>query len=48
MLKGTKASLNVLNLIKDLHTLRGGDTCSKLFLRKSHDMHPFENIGYLE
>jgi hypothetical protein len=37
----------ITELIKDLHTMRGADM-SKLFMRKSHDIHPFEDIGQLE
>ena len=47
LVKGNKTSQIVSDLIKDLHTLRGSDV-SKLFMRKSHDIHPFEDIGPLE
>ena len=35
------------SLIKDLHMLRDLDA-SKLFLRKSHEIYPFDDIGPLE
>jgi ribosome production factor 2 len=47
LVKGNKTSLMITELIKDLHTLRGTDM-SKLFMRKSHDIHPFEDIGMIE
>lgn len=47
LLKGTKTSQMVQDLIKDLHFIRGSEE-SKLFMRKSHDIHPFEDIGPLE
>ena len=47
LVKGNKTSQMITELIKDLHTLRGQDM-SKLFMRKSHDIHPFEDIGPLE
>jgi ribosome production factor 2 len=47
MIKGSKCSNDLMNLIKDIHLIRGADT-SKLFLRKSHDIHPFDEIGPLE
>lgn len=47
LVKGNKTSAMITELIKDLHTLRGSDA-SKLFMRKSHDIHPFEDIGTLE
>lgn len=34
--------------MKDLHLLRGQEERSRLFMKKSHDMHPFENQGPLE
>lgn len=34
--------------MKDLHSIRGGKDSSRLFLRKSHDIMPFEDIGPLE
>jgi hypothetical protein len=36
-----------LALLKDLHLIRGNEV-SKLFLRKSHDIYPFDDIGQLE
>jgi ribosome production factor 2 len=47
MIKGSKCSNELMSLIKDLHLIRGADM-SKLFLRKSHDIHPFDEIGPLE
>jgi ribosome production factor 2 len=47
LVKGNKTSQMITELIKDLHTLRGQDM-SKLFMRKAHDIHPFEDIGPLE
>ncbi len=47
ILKGNKTSQNVLQLLKDLHLIRGSDV-SKLFLRKSKDIYPFDDIGQLE
>ena len=37
----------VLDLIKDLNTLRGPDM-SKLFLRKGYDIHPFDDVSLVE
>jgi len=34
--------------MKELHLLRGAEDRSRLFLKKSHDIHPFENQGPLE
>jgi ribosome production factor 2 len=47
MIKGSKCSNNLMNLLKEIHLMRGADK-SKLFLRKSHDIHPFEEIGPIE
>jgi|TARA_B110000285_G_C15032801_1_gene567646 ribosome production factor 2 len=47
VLKGSKTSQMVSDLMKDLHMIRGSEV-SKLFMRKSHDIHPFEEIGPLE
>lgn len=46
-IKGKKSSEVVNKVIKELHVLRGGEH-NKLFLRKSHDMHPFEDHAPLE
>ena len=46
--KGNKTS-NVINqVMKELHILRGAEDRSRLFMRKSHDIHPFDNVGTLE
>ena len=37
----------MLTLLRDLHLVRGSDV-SKLFLRKSHDIYPFDDVGQLE
>mgnify|MGYP006999484680 CR=1 FL=1 len=37
-----------MSLIKDLHLLRGGNDFSKLFMRKSHPIQPFEDVNGLE
>jgi len=47
LVKGSKTSQTIQDLMKDLHFIRGSDA-SKLFMRKSHDMHPFEDIGPVE
>lgn len=46
-IKGKKSSQVVNTLLKELHVLRGGDL-NRLFLRKGHDMHPFEDHTPLE
>lgn len=46
-IKGNKASQNMQDLMKDLHSMRD-PALSKLFLRKAHDWHPFEDIGPVE
>lgn len=46
-MRGKKASQTVLDLMKDLHIQRGTDN-SKLFLRTSKDVHPFDDIGVVE
>jgi len=48
MIKGPKTSEKVMQLIRDLHILRGGNDYSKLFLRKSHAIQPFEDVNSLE
>ena len=35
-------------LIKDIYRTRGDKDESKLFLRKTHDIHPFDDIEKLE
>ena len=47
-IKGHKTSQVVQDLMRDLHALRGGKDNSKLFLRKSHDLQPFDDVGQLE
>lgn len=47
-IKGKKSSSVVNQILKELHILRGPEEKSRLFLRKSHDIHPFENQGLLE
>ncbi|CDW79488.1 brix domain-containing protein 1 [Stylonychia lemnae] len=47
-IKGNKSSLTVNQIMKELHIMRGQDDRSKLFMKKSHDIHPFENQGPLE
>lgn len=46
-IKGKKSSNVVNQILKELHVLRGGEY-NKLFMRKSHDMHPFEDHAPLE
>jgi len=46
-LKGTKTSQVCMDLMKDLHMMRGPDS-SKLFLRTGHELHPFDDIGPVE
>lgn len=46
-IKGNKTSLTIMELMKDMHSLRGNDF-SKLFLRKSHNVHPFEEVSAVE
>jgi len=36
-----------MELMKNLSLLRGPDM-SKLFLRKGHDVHPFEDVSLVE
>jgi len=36
-----------MDLMKDIHQQRGSDL-NKLFMRTSHDLHPFDDIGPLE
>lgn len=45
--KGNKSSEVINKLLRDLHIMRGEDR-SKLFLKKTHDMHPFDDQGPLE
>lgn len=47
-LKGNKCSLTISAFMKDFYKIRGAVDNSKLFLRKSHDYHPFDNAGPLE
>ena len=48
MIKGNKTSEKCMALIRDLHLIRGGNDHSKLFLRKSHPISPFEDVNGLE
>lgn len=48
LIKGNKTSQAVLSLLRDIYTMRGGSDLSKLFLRKSHEMQPFEDVGPIE
>ena len=48
MIKGPKSNNELDNMIRDLHLIRGGDSFSKLFLRSTHDIRPFEEEGGLE
>lgn len=41
-------SNNMKELIRDIYRTRGDKDESKLFLRKTHDIHPFDDIGKLE
>jgi ribosome production factor 2 len=45
--KGNKSSDVINKVLKDLHLLRGDDK-SKLFLKKTHDIHPFDDQAPLE
>lgn len=47
-IKGNKASAVVNSLMTELHILRGPEERSRIFMNKSHDIHPFDNIGPLE
>ena len=47
-MRGKKASQRVIDLMKDLHLQRGSLENSKLFLRTSQDLHPFDDIGPIE
>jgi hypothetical protein len=47
-MRGKKTSQKVLGLLKDLHLQRGNNEYSKLFLRTSQDLHPFDDIGAVE
>ena len=35
-------------MMRDLHLVRGGNEFSQLFLRKTHDLRPFEEEGAVE
>eukprot|EP00347_Sterkiella_histriomuscorum_P009779 403339927 len=48
IMKGNKSSNVVNQIMKELNILRGQEEKSRLFVRKSHDIHPFENQGPLE
>ena len=48
MIKGPTSNNDLDNLIRDLHLTRGGDNFSKLFLRKTHDIRPFEEEAAVE
>ena len=41
--KGKKSCQVVNQVLKELHILRGHEDKSRLFLKKSHDINPFEN-----
>ena len=45
--KGNKSSATINSLLKELHIMRGGDL-NRLFLKKTHDIHPFDDVGPLE
>lgn len=47
-MRGKKVSQKVLDLMKDLHHQRGNDDVSKLFLRTSQEVHPFDDVGPIE
>jgi ribosome production factor 2 len=47
-MRGKKTSQKVLDLMRDLHLQRGSSDLSKLFLRTSYDIHPFDDIGAIE
>ena len=48
MIRANKTPQDILDLIKDIYQLRGGSEASKLYLRKSMDLHPFEDISPIE
>ena len=48
LIKGNKTSQSVLSLLKDIYAMRGGSQLSKLYLRKSHEMQPFDDVGPVE
>mmetsp|Transcript_17008 Transcript_17008/g.26240 ORF Transcript_17008/g.26240 Transcript_17008/m.26240 type:complete len:115 (+) Transcript_17008:226-570(+) len=48
MVRGTKCSQILIDLMKDIYNMRGGSEASKLFLRKTLDIHPFEDISQVE
>lgn len=47
-MRGKKTSQKVLDLMRDLHLQRGITENSKLFLRTSQDIHPFDDISPIE
>lgn len=47
ILKGNKSSEIINSLLRELHSCRGNDL-SRLFLKKAHDMHPFDSQAHLE
>ncbi len=47
-IKGLKASNVIQSVMRDMIGLRGEVENSRVYMRKGHDMHPFENIVPLE
>lgn len=46
--KGNKSSKVITQLMRELHQLRGDPETSRIFMKKTHDMHPFDNVIPLE
>lgn len=47
-LRGLKTSETILAFLRDFAKIRGTMELNKPLLRKSHDIHPFDNAGPLE
>lgn len=47
-IKGNKSSNLINQIMKELNVMRGLEDRSRLFMRKGHDIHPFDNMGPLE
>eukprot|EP00350_Pseudokeronopsis_sp_OXSARD2_P007053 CAMPEP_0170547518 /NCGR_PEP_ID=MMETSP0211-20121228/5934_1 /TAXON_ID=311385 /ORGANISM="Pseudokeronopsis sp., Strain OXSARD2" /LENGTH=127 /DNA_ID=CAMNT_0010852625 /DNA_START=27 /DNA_END=410 /DNA_ORIENTATION=+ len=48
VIKGLKWSEVIASFLRDFNKMRGSAETSKMFLRKSHDFHPFDNAGPME
>ena len=48
MIRGNKMSNNMKELLRDIYRTRGDKDESKLFLRNTHDIYPFDDPSKLE